>query len=48
MKEQYFENCEKERNQLLSVLNMLWNRMAIYDGKPIELFKQNPTQNVTE
>lgn len=45
MKKQYDDNCAKERNQLLSVLNMLWKRMEIYDGVPITLILNIPTQD---
>jgi hypothetical protein len=37
MKKQYDDNCNKERNQLLAVLNMIWKRMEIYDGSEVTL-----------
>lgn len=41
MKKQFDENCNKERNQFLQVLNMLWRKMAIYDNSEVTIIYEN-------
>jgi hypothetical protein len=48
MKKQYDDNCNKERNQLLAVLNMIWQRMEIYDGAPVTLILNNPVTDAIQ
>ena len=52
MKKQFDENCNKERNQFLQVLNMLWKKMAIYDNSEVtiiyEVNNENKTSTVDE
>ena len=48
MKKQYFDNCAKERNQFLALLNDLFKRMEVYDGMPIQLLTQTTPADVTE
>jgi hypothetical protein len=48
MKKQYDDNCNKERNQLLAVLNMIWQRMEIYDGVPVTLILNNPVTDAIQ
>jgi len=37
MRKQFDDNCNKERDQFLELLNLIWSRMENYDGVPIQL-----------
>lgn len=47
MKKQYDDNCAKEREQLVILLNNIWKQMENYDGKPIVL-NMNPYNITTD
>ena len=41
MKNQYDENCQKERDNFLDFINQIWKQMEIYDGVPLVLTLNN-------